>query len=508
MKSLQALLAAIVIQSPTMSSLSVPILQLDASQAILELPTLKAPAGLPVPNSTHSFWINTPGANPLAKEGSEGDLTLDADVCIIGAGITGVSAAYHLAKQLGARDDDDAPTVKAVILEARDFCSGATGRNGGHLTPVVFSHFSDRAKTYGTEEAKKIYALEHYTADELLKIIEAQGLQTIVDLVASDHIGLLVTEKEVQDAKVDFDAAESAGVNVNDVTWLSKAEVKQTYGASYPAWKHAGHNLWPLKLVTQLYHLTQKLSPRKFQLHLHTNTPVTSISPSTSVTTSTNSRRWSLATPRGAVQCSYVLHATNAYASHLLPHMHGPTGIIPTRGQVMALRAAAPTAEITTASWGANQGFEYWFPRPAVHGGESENPLIILGGGREASGPDFETYVTDDSVVREEVGKGLREFLPGLFPGKYEKGREPEMEWASIRCFPRLVGPVLISNGNETIADDFKGQYISAGYTGHGMPRAFACAEAVVGMITAEMAGETWNPPNWLPRHFLTTERV
>jgi hypothetical protein len=71
--------------------------------------------GLPVPNPTHSFWIDSPHANPLAKEGSSGPLTKDADVCIIGAGITGVSSAYHLAQKLGT-----GKTV--VILEARDFC--------------------------------------------------------------------------------------------------------------------------------------------------------------------------------------------------------------------------------------------------------------------------------------------------------------------------------------------------------------------------------------------------
>jgi len=206
-----------------------------------------------------------------------------------------------------------------------------------------------------------------------------------------------------------------------------------------------------------------------------------------------------------------VIHATNAYASHLLPQMHGPSGIIPIRGQVTALRAAAPPSKITTVSWGGNQGFEYWFPRP-INGSDrdtGENPLIILGGGRDASGPDFETYVTDDSVLREEVGKVLRTFLPGVFPGKYEKGREPEMEWSGIMGHTKIgdpfVGPVV--SHDEVHTKEFKGQYISAGYTGHGMPRAYACAEAVAGMVAAEMTGETWSAPEWLPRHFLTTKR-
>jgi hypothetical protein len=55
--------------------------------------------------------------------------------------------------------------------------------------------------------------------------------------------------------------------------------------------------------------------------------------------TSPSGCRWLLATPCGPVCCSAVLHATNGYASHLLPHLTGPAGIVPMRGQVFALCA-------------------------------------------------------------------------------------------------------------------------------------------------------------------------
>jgi hypothetical protein len=93
----------------------------------------------------------------------------------------------------------------------------------------------------------------------------------------------------------------------------------------------------------------------------------------------------------------------------------------------MALRAAVPLAELTNSSWWANEGFEYWFPRPV--NALDEKPLIILGGGREAALPNFDQYEADDSVFREDVGKVLQDFLPGLLPGKFEKGGEPEMKW-------------------------------------------------------------------------------
>ncbi|KAI9069938.1 hypothetical protein FKP32DRAFT_28341 [Trametes sanguinea] len=94
---------------------------LAEQQVALERPVDAAPAPLPVPNPTKSFWIDTPGANPLAKEGSEGPLTADADIAIIGSGISGVSAAYHLSRLLAETGEAERP-LKVVILEARDFC--------------------------------------------------------------------------------------------------------------------------------------------------------------------------------------------------------------------------------------------------------------------------------------------------------------------------------------------------------------------------------------------------
>jgi FAD dependent oxidoreductase len=110
----------IILPTLIMSALSVPVLQWQASQHFFKQPSSDTPAApLPVPNPTKSFWLNNPGANPLAKEGSDGLLTTDADICIIGSGITGVSTAYHLAQNL---NQIDRPT-QVVILEARDFCS-------------------------------------------------------------------------------------------------------------------------------------------------------------------------------------------------------------------------------------------------------------------------------------------------------------------------------------------------------------------------------------------------
>ncbi|KAG6819938.1 hypothetical protein H0H93_007262 [Arthromyces matolae] len=234
------------------------------AESFFDLPAPLHRSGLPVPNSTHSFWINSPGANPLAKEGSEDDLDTEVDVCIIGLGITGVSAAYHLSK---AQEGREFP-LKVTILEASYFCSGATGRNGGHLTAETFDGFAFCQSKYGPEEAKKA----HKTKEE-------------------------------------------------EVEWLTEEEVLKEYGSKYPACRYPGNNVWPLKLVTHLYKLSKKFNP---SLKLHTNTPVTSISPSESASATLASRRWRLHTPRGDIHATYIIDQS-LFISTFMPKSKQPT---------------------------------------------------------------------------------------------------------------------------------------------------------------------------------------
>ncbi|KDQ61986.1 hypothetical protein JAAARDRAFT_66961 [Jaapia argillacea MUCL 33604] len=515
------------------ATLPVPLSQFAPSQIPLALPPSPSArehiSYLPVPNPSKSFWIDTPGSNPLASHGSQGELLGDADVVIIGAGITGVGVAWHLSQLAKQR-------LKVVILDARDFCSGATGRNGGHLTPSAFLSFSSHRALYGTDEALASIALEHHTVNSLLSIIKHHSLQKEVDLAGGGHVTLLFTQAEVEEAKRDWEEAKEAGVHLGGCEWLGSEQMREVYGATYPGIKIPGNNLWPLKLVTNLYNLASASS--SIDLTLHTRTPVTSIK---HINTSSKSlsRRYEVQTPRGPVKCRYVVHATNAYAAHLLPHYAGPKGIIPTRGQVTSLLSPTlPLSKMGKVGWGGNEGFEYWFVRPTGEvAGEAiadkkgdgprrekdgnrkaeRTPLVILGGGRETTGPTYETYMVDDSVVNPVVSEALRGFLGAVFPtegGGENRARgegegEGEMEWTGIMGFTKtgdpFVGPIYDTNHS---LDTFRGQYIAAGYTGHGMPRAFGCAEALAQMLIADLEGKEWVRPGWLPRRYLTSERL
>ncbi len=90
-----------------------------------------------------------------------------------------------------------------------------------------------------------------------------------------------------------------------------------------------------------------------FQLYLHTHTPVTSVTPVSTCL----APMYDVHTPRGTIRTPSVVYATNAYTSHLLPHLAGPDGIVPVRGQVAAIRAnvgyidEGDTEGITRSAW-------------------------------------------------------------------------------------------------------------------------------------------------------------
>jgi cation diffusion facilitator CzcD-associated flavoprotein CzcO len=83
------------------------------------------PATFPVDNGMTSFWRTE--LHFLDSYRSTETLPETSDIVIIGAGYAGVSTAYHCMR-LSKSSSVAKPSV--VILEARQTCSGATGRNG------------------------------------------------------------------------------------------------------------------------------------------------------------------------------------------------------------------------------------------------------------------------------------------------------------------------------------------------------------------------------------------
>lgn len=72
-----------------------------------------------------------------------------ADVCIVGAGFTGLSAAWYLAQK----------GMDVVVLDAHRPGFGASGRNGGQVGSGYNAEQSDLEKRYGREMARDLWVL-------------------------------------------------------------------------------------------------------------------------------------------------------------------------------------------------------------------------------------------------------------------------------------------------------------------------------------------------------------
>jgi len=202
--------------------------------------------------SAPTTWYHASAKRPFARTiPLIGEFT--ADVAIIGAGFTGVSAALDLAKA----------GLKVVILEANEVGAGASGRNGG-LTCSGWRHdqswLEDRM---GREDARKLWLLaEDAKADLLARMhdfhIEADW--------TSGQIFAAHTPRMMQalDEDADFMARD---YGYERPRRLDRDEIADALGTSvyYGGWRDpsAGH-VHPLKL---LYGLMQAALVAKANLH-------------------------------------------------------------------------------------------------------------------------------------------------------------------------------------------------------------------------------------------------
>jgi hypothetical protein len=89
------------------------------------------PAGLPSRNPSRSYWLREPDAALVGYRGTA-ELPETADVVVVGSGITGGFAARFLLEGegvgKGGKGEGEGEGLRVVMLEAREVCSGATGR--------------------------------------------------------------------------------------------------------------------------------------------------------------------------------------------------------------------------------------------------------------------------------------------------------------------------------------------------------------------------------------------
>ncbi|GME46321.1 FAD dependent oxidoreductase [Neofusicoccum parvum] len=449
------------------------------------------PAGLPVPNSSASFWHSEPNAFLLGHRTTP-DLPAEADIVIVGSGITGTSAARFLA------EDARANGKSIVLLEAREACWGATGRNGGHcqVLPVA------RALDVTQFEVLNYNAVKSYIEDNSVAC-EWRSLSGCRAYYSADMFAVAQGEVAALKEK-DPELGKIVSV-VTDPASLAAARVSKAVGCTLTT---AAASLWPYKLVT---FILEKLV-RAGALNLQTNTPVEALT--ATVGAAAASHPHTLRTPRGAVRARAVVLATNGYTSHLLPSFADL--IVPVRGEMSAL-LPPPGAPRLPNSYGLcgqrgqpAHGDDYLNQRP-YEGVPNPAGHYMYGGGDGAA--DHERIgVWDDSVVDKGMAAWLRRRLLEYMElgGETEGVKELEAthQWTGIMGYSRDNVPWV-----GEVPGVAKGVWLAGGYTGHGMPNGTLCGKAVVELLLADEQGVPASEAQQkvieevgLPKSYLITE--
>lgn len=123
-----------------------------------------------IPNkpSTTPYWRTQPSALDDFRLSEIPPVIVD--VAIIGTGISGACVAYHLLADERTSATSSIPSI--AIFEAREACSGATGRNGGHtkLSPRAIAAFASK---YGPAAGLDLALMIHEVMQQMKACAEA-----------------------------------------------------------------------------------------------------------------------------------------------------------------------------------------------------------------------------------------------------------------------------------------------------------------------------------------------
>ncbi len=222
----------------------------------------------------------------------EGDRS--TDIAIVGAGYCGLSAAIHLRRR----------GVEAVVLDAFEPGWGASGRNGGHMVPLLRVDAEQLERTYGRDGVQGLVDMAGDAVDLAFALIDEYDIRcgarrkgAIQAVAAASRLGAVEATAE---------KLASYGIPIR---FLDRNETARLMGTEFylGGWEHQASGLLePLEYVRGLARAAAELGA-----DIHGRSQVRSLV-----------RRkggWVIETDRGRLAADKVLLCTNAYSDDLWP---------------------------------------------------------------------------------------------------------------------------------------------------------------------------------------------
>ena len=242
---------------------------------------------MPAPiNGRVSGWFDD---YPPPRPALPGDR--DADVCIVGAGYTGLWTAYYL-----RRAD---PTLRIAVLEARFAGFGASGRNGGWLSGLVPGDRNRMAERHGRDAVVRWQRALNEAVDEVIDVARREGIDAGIVKGGT----LEIARNPAQAARLAAAMDEEISWQIDGITPLTKEQAAERIRiAGLVSAYHNPHcaRIQPARLVRGLADLVDRLG-----VDIYENTAATAIT------------KGAVTTAHGTVRAPVVLRATEGFTAAL-----------------------------------------------------------------------------------------------------------------------------------------------------------------------------------------------
>ncbi len=242
---------------------------------------------------------------------------LDVDICIIGAGFTGLSAGLFLAEA----------GYNVVILEQAQIAWGASGRNGGQIVNSYSRDMDVIERQYGKATADALGAMA-FTGNQIIRQRIAH-YQIDCDLkngglfaaLSNKQLGHLVAQKAL------WERYGHTQLEMLDKAAIGQAVASERYVGGLV--DHSAGHIHPLNLALGEAAAFESLGGQIFE--------------QSAVTQIQRGPRPSVQTAQGSVRCQFVIVACNAYLGDLVPELAAKT--MPCGSQVVATEPLGALAE-------------------------------------------------------------------------------------------------------------------------------------------------------------------
>jgi gamma-glutamylputrescine oxidase len=340
------------------------------------------------------------------------------DICIVGAGYSGLSTGLHLV-EMG---------YKVAIIEGARVGWGASGRNGGQIVNGLNASLQTIKKRYGQDTADFVAGLVQEGGEIIRERVKTYGIEC--DLKAGNiFTGLTSAHMKELEAR----RALWASHGIHNQEMLDKDQLRAHIGSDvYEGGMidHTGGHMHPLNLC-----LGEAAAFESLGGVIYEQSPV--------IDADTDAARPVVRTAGGTMTCGTLVLCGNAYLGHVVPAL--TSRVMPVSTQMMAtepLGEARATALLPTDKCVEDVRYILDYFRL------SADKRLIFGGGTVYGG-------ADPSDVVAKLRPAMEKVYPSL------KGVGIDFAWSGNFALSFSRVPQLGRLGANT--------YFSHGYSGHGV---------------------------------------